>query len=70
MKLKLLTIFLSLIILIFVVELIRKEKLTFKYAFGWILVSVLAVFFAIFDKVLFKFSDFIGFELHQNNQGK
>ena len=46
---KILTILLSSIIFLLVIELVRKEKLTFKYAFGWLIVSFLAVFLALFD---------------------
>jgi hypothetical protein len=66
MTTKVLAIVLSLIIFFFVIELIRREKLTFKYAFGWLIVSVLGVFSSIFDKLLFKIAHLLGFELPSN----
>lgn len=57
---------LSLIIFFFVIELIRREKLTFKYAFAWLVVSVLGVLSAIFNKLLFKVAHTLGFELPSN----
>ena len=51
------------VVLILVIELIREEKLTFKYAFGWIFVSILAIIFTIFDALLFRVASFFGFEL-------
>lgn len=66
MPLKLLTIFLALFILFSVIELVRREKLTFKYASGWMFVCVVAVFFAVFDRMLFAASDFFKFELPSN----
>ncbi|MCA9407501.1 MAG: DUF2304 domain-containing protein [Candidatus Omnitrophica bacterium] len=63
---RILTISLAGIIFLTVIELIREEKLTFKYASGWLLVSILAVFFAFFDKLLFNLAAFFGFELASN----
>ena len=66
MSLKILTIILAFIMFIVVIELIRREKFNFQYAFGWMLVSVLAVFLSIFDEVLTKLAHFLGFELASN----
>ena len=66
MAIKFLTIFLSTVILSAVVELIRKEKLTFKYAFGWLIVSVTAMAATVFDQVLFQMARFLGFQLPSN----
>lgn len=63
---KLITVFIPFSILILTVELIRREKLTFKYGFVWIVVSMIAMFFSVFDSLLFRFSDFLGFELPSN----
>ena len=63
---KLLAIFLSSVILVCVIELVRREKLTFKYAVGWIFVSLLAILFAVFDKYVFSLAQFFGFELPSN----
>ncbi len=48
------------------IELMRREKLTFKYAFGWILISAMAMFFVVFDQLLFGLSRWIGFALASN----
>lgn len=61
-----LTIISSFIIFTLVVELTRKEKLTFKYAFGWMFVSILAILLTVFDNILFRVSNFFGFELTSN----
>lgn len=66
MSLKALTILLAFVMFITVIELIRREKFSFQYAFGWMAVSVLAIFLSVFDKVLFKIADFFGFELASN----
>ena len=56
----------SLLILLMIIDLVRRDKLTFKYAFGWMAVSSFGLFFAIFDRVLFGLSRFFGFELPSN----
>lgn len=53
-------------VLLFVLELVRREKLTFKYAFSWLFFSFLGVFFSVFPELLFKLSRFFGFELPSN----
>ncbi|MFH1360051.1 MAG: DUF2304 domain-containing protein [Candidatus Omnitrophota bacterium] len=52
--------------LAFLIELIRQEKLTFKYAFGWMILFVAGLFFVIFDQALFRMATFLGFELPSN----
>jgi hypothetical protein len=66
MSVKIISLTLSLLILLFVVELVRRDKLTFKYAFAWMVISVLAVLFTIFEKALFKIAFCFGFELPSN----
>jgi len=56
----------SLAIFIFVIELVRRRKLTFKYAMGWLLVSAGAIFFTVFYRFLFACAAFLGFELPSN----
>ncbi len=56
----------SVAIFLFVVELVRRRRLTFKYAIGWLLVSAGAIFFAVFYKLLFACAAFLGFELPSN----
>ncbi len=66
MTTKILTIILSVLLLTTVIELIRREKLSFKFAAGWLLVALLALFFAFFDKVLFNIAFTLGFEIPSN----
>jgi len=66
MGIKLLAFILSLSIFLFVMELVRRERLTFKYAMGWLVASAFAVFFSIFPNCLFKISTLFGFELPSN----
>ena len=49
-----------------VLELVRREKLTFKYAFGWLTAGVVALFFAVFDHCLFQLAYVLGFQLPSN----
>ena len=49
-----------------VIELVRREKLTFKYAFGWMVISGVGLFFAVFDQLLFKIAYALGFQLPSN----
>ena len=53
-------------IFIFVLDLVRREKLTFGYAFAWLVVSALALVFSIFDQWLFQLAFALGFELPSN----
>ena len=66
MNVKAISLTLSLLILLFVVELVRRDKLTFKYAFVWMVISILAVLFTVFEKALFKIAFCFGFELPSN----
>jgi hypothetical protein len=54
---------LSVAVLTIVIELVRREKLTFKYAFGWILIAVLALLLTIFDRLLFRIGSLMGFDV-------
>ena len=56
----------GIIILLFALELIRREKLTFKYALGWIVIGLLAVFSSVFQEAVFKIALFFGFVLPSN----
>ena len=66
MPTKILAEILSVIVLVVVIELVRREKLTFKYAAGWMMMSFLAIFLSVFDKFLFRISEWFGFELTSN----
>ena len=63
---KILSIVITSSILMIVIELIRQEKLTFKYAFGWIIVYLFGIIFVVFDQLLFKAASLSGFELPSN----
>ena len=52
--------------MLIVLELVRRDKLTFKYACGWLLVSFAGIIFTVFDALLFKIARFFGFELTSN----
>jgi hypothetical protein len=66
MNIHILAITLSLLMFVFVVDLVRRNKLTFKYAFAWLLVAAAGVFFAVCYKFLFYLASVLGFELPSN----
>ena len=66
MNARILSIILSVLIILFVIELVRRERLTFKYAMGWLLVLSLAVFGAVFDNQLYRLAAWFGFKLTSN----
>ncbi|HLD69497.1 MAG TPA: DUF2304 domain-containing protein [Candidatus Omnitrophota bacterium] len=66
MEIKWLAIIVSGGILWTVIELVRREKLTFKYALSWLVISTAALFFAVFDSLLFRIAHTLGFELPSN----
>ncbi|MBF0123136.1 MAG: DUF2304 domain-containing protein [Candidatus Omnitrophica bacterium] len=66
MGIRVLEFLLSFSVFLFVVELVRREKLTFKYAFAWIFFSVIGVVFSLFPVIPYKISKVLGFELPSN----
>ena len=66
MGMKMLEFVLSSAVLLFVLELVRREKLTFKYAFAWIFFSATGVVFSLFPIIPYKLSEALGFELPSN----
>ena len=66
MEIKWLAIIISGGVLWTVIELVRREKLTFKYALSWIVISAAGLFFAVFDRLLFRIAHACGFELPSN----
>lgn len=56
----------ALFIFLAVLDLVRREKMTFKYAFVWLLVSPAALVCAIFEQIPFAIARFFGFELTSN----
>lgn len=49
-----------------IIELIRREKLRFHYALGWLLAAALAMIGALFPFIPFFMADLLGFELPSN----
>ncbi len=66
MNVRLLSIILAVLFFFLVIDLIRREKLTFKYAAGWLGVTALGILMAIFDKFLAGFAAKLGFQLTSN----
>ena len=54
------------IILLLVIDLIRRQKMTFKYALAWLASSALVLFFTIQDHWLNKLAKWAGFALPSN----
>lgn len=53
-------------ILLFVLDLIRRQKLTFKYSLAWLGASAVGLLFSINDGLIHKISHFAGFQLTSN----
>jgi hypothetical protein len=53
-------------VFLFVIDLVRRRRLTFKYALGWLLASGLGIFFAVFSRFIFSLAAWLGFELPSN----
>lgn len=66
MNIKILSIVVTSLFLLGVLELTRREKLTFKYSFAWMGMCVLAIFFEVFDNYLVSIAAMFGFELASN----
>ncbi|MFH0753589.1 MAG: DUF2304 domain-containing protein [Candidatus Omnitrophota bacterium] len=66
MMIQLLAIFLSVIVFLLVLELVRRERLTFRYAMPWLFFAGLGVVCSIFKQALFVLSAWVGFELPSN----
>ncbi len=66
MRIKILAIMISIFVFFLVIDLIRREKLTFKYAVVWILMCLAGVIGAVYEDIIFKSASFFGFELASN----
>ena len=66
MNVRLLSILLAVTFFFIVIDLVRREKLTFKYAAGWLSVTLLGILLAVFDKFLSGFAAQLGFQLTSN----
>ena len=56
----------SVTILLFVIDLIRRQKITFKYAVVWLLTSLLALSLSLWDAPIQILSKWAGFTLPSN----
>lgn len=66
MNARLFAIIAALIIFISVINLIRKQKMTFKYSVLWLSICLAVLFFAVYEQALFTLSKWAGFELPSN----
>ena len=66
MHVKTFSILITLMILGLVVDLIRRQKMTFKYAVTWFGGCLAALIFAVNDTLLIKISHWAGFALPSN----
>ena len=56
----------SIAILMVVIELIRRQKMTFKYSVVWLLTCVLALYFSLSEAPIQTLSSLAGFRLPSN----
>jgi hypothetical protein len=66
MQAKTFAILIAVIILCFIIDLIRRQKMTFKYSLFWLSAALFTVIAAIFDQVLWSVASFAGFKLVSN----
>jgi hypothetical protein len=66
MSAKWLAVLFLLTLLTTVIELVRREQLTFKYALGWIMLSLSGLVLVIFDGLVCAVSKILGFALPSN----
>ncbi len=66
MNIKFFIIAIAVIIIAAVIDLIRREKMTFKYAANWFMGCGVALFFALNNALLIKISTWAGFSLPSN----
>ncbi|NLE65759.1 MAG: DUF2304 domain-containing protein [Elusimicrobia bacterium] len=66
MDIRILELSVSLVVLLFVVELVRREKLTFKYAFSWLFFSLVGVVCSLFPSIPARVAYALGFEVPSN----
>ena len=66
MNIHLIAFVVALAIFLFVIDLVRRRRLTFKYAMAWLVVSAAAIFFSVFYRLLFACASWLGFELPSN----
>jgi hypothetical protein len=54
------------ILFVLVLELVRREKLTFKYAFAWLLFSAVGIAAAVYPRWVYALAGLAGFRLPSN----
>jgi len=66
MNAKTFAIIVAFLIVGFIVDLIRRQKMTFKYSLFWLSASALTLLFAFCDRMLSRLASLAGFELTSN----
>lgn len=66
MQAKTFAILIAIFIFLLIVDLIRRQKMTFKYSLFWLSASAATLFLAVFDNTLHSLSRLAGFELSSN----
>ncbi|MEI6438244.1 MAG: DUF2304 domain-containing protein [Candidatus Omnitrophota bacterium] len=66
MGIRTIALLLSSCLFLLVVELVRREKLTFKYAFAWLFFTAVGVLAAAEPRWVFRLAAWLGFELPSN----
>lgn len=66
MPIKYFILIITVLILAAVVDSIRREKMTFKYAVNWFLGGIAAIVFALNEQWIFKLAQWAGFSLPSN----
>lgn len=66
MKIQWLAVILSMLLMAIVLELVRRNRLTFRYAMAWLFIGLGGILGALFHQVIFNISVFFGFELPSN----
>ena len=66
MNARILSMFLSALLFVVVLEFVRREKLTFKYAAGWLLAAAAGFLIAVFDQWVYRLAEALGFRLTSN----
>lgn len=66
MQTKIFAVVSAVLILTFVLDLIRRQKMTFRYSVVWLIISFLSIFFALYDRPLYQLAKLAGFTLPSN----
>lgn len=66
LKLKIFLLLILFLQLILIVKTIRLKRLSMRYGGFWIFILIILSFVVIFPEILFKLSDFLGFEVASN----